>query len=140
MMSAPTWRLLVILPWFLLPLFAVGYLRLRASLPAKLVVHFGMDGKPDGWMGRTTFLLFTLILLAAESSIFTLILLPTSSAPKSIFLLLVYYVCMAGGAALSWQLLQYNLTGTPLRWLWLGATALGAALIPATIIWLSMRS
>lgn len=138
-MTIKVWRFLVLLPWVLLPVFIFGYVKVWTYLPPRLVVHFNSEGEPNGWMGRTAFLAMATILLLAQLSGFSLILLPQNSEPKSPVLLYVFYLTVSGVTAIFWNLLQYNLYGTPLRWLWVGLAMLAATLIPKVGIWLSSR-
>jgi hypothetical protein len=135
MMSAKSWRLLILIPWGWLPFFIYSFWRARAGLPARLAVHFNFKGEADGWMSPVQFFAFGIFLLLTLLVVFSTVLTPSGHAPKSFIILLSFYVSVTGGAMLLWQVLQYNQHGTPIRWSWIGAAVLMAAVIPLVATW-----
>ncbi|HKP71518.1 MAG TPA: DUF1648 domain-containing protein [Pyrinomonadaceae bacterium] len=133
-MNTKSRRLLALIPWTLLPLLVVGYVTVWDRLPARLAIHFDIAGEPNGWMGRGAFLIYATVFLLFELSVFTLVLTTKYRELASPFLLIAFYCVAAGETALVWQVLEYNATGTGIKWTWVAAAAATAAIVPVVAI------
>jgi len=51
-MSERTARLFLLLPWLSLPLVLAAYAVVWERVPARVAVHFDLEGRANGWMGR----------------------------------------------------------------------------------------
>ncbi|MGH9900058.1 MAG: DUF1648 domain-containing protein, partial [Pyrinomonadaceae bacterium] len=136
-MSTKLWRMLVVLPWLTLPIFVLGYLQVWPHLPSEMVVHFGLSSEPNGWMGRGTFGVFAIGLITFELLIFTWLLLSRRRAIADEFLLVAYYMVIAGEISIFWLIAKFNTSGTPINWRLAGAATLAGGLVPFVIMLLT---
>jgi uncharacterized membrane protein len=56
--------------WLAVPLTALNYWRVWERLPARMAVHFDIDGQPNGWTSREMSLRLALIITAFMIAIF----------------------------------------------------------------------
>lgn len=139
-MSTKTWRWLVFLPWIFIIPWVIRFLMVWDQLLSPLVVHFDIPGEPNGWMGRGIFLALTVMLLLIEMSIFSWILIRIGDRPASWFVLVIFYLFTAGEISLFWQILEYNLHKTPIRWVWVGVVVLIAGFVLVMAILIVVRT
>lgn len=62
-MNEKNWRILILLPWFALPLLVACYAALWPRLPAELAVQFDWSGAVVNTHSRTTSLRFDSVIL-----------------------------------------------------------------------------
>jgi hypothetical protein len=128
----PVILLLLLVPWALSLAFLVRLMSVWDRLPDSLVVHFDATGLPNGSMSRAGFLVFAGLSLLAEMSVCSWFVYRLRNeriiAPA---LLILVYLFAAGEVSLFWQLLAYNLEGTPIRWSAVALAACLAAAVPA---------
>jgi uncharacterized membrane protein len=91
---------------------AVLLLSSRASLPARIAVHFGMDGRPDHWVGPETFIATSLGVLAVLLGVFTVRSLKARASGRLYSLLVAQYILVIVISAAIWQVLRFNRDGT----------------------------
>jgi uncharacterized membrane protein len=103
---------LVLLPWLALPVMAGLLFSARTSLPARIAVHFGMDGRPDRWVGPETFIATSLGLLAVLLGVFTVRSLKARASGRLYSLLVAQYVLVIVICTAIWQVLRFNRDGT----------------------------
>ncbi|MGH9504360.1 MAG: DUF1648 domain-containing protein [Terriglobales bacterium] len=110
------YRTMTALLWLALPLAGLQYGRVWDRLPARMAIHFGAAGQPNGWMSRETALIFTLVLLFFLLSTFTWVLTRVRQADTLAWsLLAMLYVVMGVLYSIDAALLSYNLYGRPLN-------------------------
>jgi uncharacterized membrane protein len=113
MPSRPTRDLvLILLPWLALPVMAGLLLDARASLPARIAVHFGMDGRPDRWTSPAVFMATALGVLAVLLGVFTVRSLMARAAGRLYPLLVAQYILVVVVSVAMWQVVRFNRDGT----------------------------
>jgi uncharacterized membrane protein len=70
----PRWTLWAVPP-FLLPLAGAAYVHAHwTELPARIAIHYGLDGQPNGWVTRTPLHVYGLFIFAAGLMLWILLL------------------------------------------------------------------
>lgn len=142
-MNRRLFTILTALMWLALPLTALRYGQVWDQLPLRMATHFVANGQPNGWMPREVSLYFALGLTAFTLVIFTAIafvLLKQKAQPdaSSFALLGFFYLIQAFVFHVNDSVLNYNLTGRPLR---VGPMLLGVpiAIVLFTLVYLRAR-
>jgi hypothetical protein len=119
-MNRKPFTILTVLMWLALPLTGLRYAQVWNDLPSRMATHFAANGQPNGWMTRETSLYFGLGLTAFLLVIFTaiaVVILKQKTMPDkaSAALLGFFYLILAFVFYGNNAVIQYNLTGAPIR-------------------------
>lgn len=101
---------------FLIPILASALLIAKLvsalpNLPDRVAVHFGFDGQPNGWAGKTTFIIL-IVVLAVGLSITSIIVNQYTTEPIAFMGLAITSVI---AATAFWQAIDFNISGKRLR-------------------------
>ena len=102
----------ILLPWLALPVMVGLLLNASASLPARIAMHFGVDGRPDRWVSPGVFIGTSLAVLAVLLGIFTVRSLKARAAGRLYPLLVAQYILVIVVSVAMWQVVRFNRDGT----------------------------
>jgi hypothetical protein len=136
-------RVLIALMWLALPVIVFRYWQVWDQLPARMVIHFGPGGRPNGWMSPSGSLTFSLILLTIMLAVFTGVLLYALRRMRQLdssawALLGLFYVIVSLITLVCDSILRYNLSQTPVPVGIIGF-AICAAVFVFVVIFLNAR-
>ena len=139
-MDSKLYRALTAMLWLALPLTALQYWSVWDQLPGRIATHFGVAGRPNGWMTRETSLIFamvvTTLVLVALTWTLTRVRKPDVLAWS---LLAMLYVVMGALFSVNVAMLNYNLHGRPLNLVPTLAVVFVAAIAVTVIALVSRR-
>ena len=127
-MTTSSQRILVVLAWGSAACWLLYCLALRSQLPADMAIQFSLDGEPNLWLGRDMFILFTVLLIAADAGVFHRMIHQAGDIIPAA-LILVFFFFFGGMIGVFWEVLEFNLSHTPIRWIWIGTFAIASGLI-----------
>lgn len=112
--SSARFTVLTALMWLAPAITVFRYWQVWNRLPARMVTHFGANGRPNGWMTPQQSLTFSLVLSVILLSVFTTILLYAVRRvhqPDAVTwaLLGLFYVIVGVATFISDAVLRYNL-------------------------------
>ena len=81
------------------------------DLPARVAVHFGIDGQPNGWASKYTFIIIV-GLVAIGFSVSLAVLNQFNKAPGPVMILSVTSIAVTTAL---WQAIDFNASGRPFR-------------------------
>jgi hypothetical protein len=108
----------IALLWLTVPLVAIQYWSVWDQLPTRMATHFNAAGQPNGWMSREVSMQFGIGVIAFVLLIFTAILWTISrrQIDKFAWAFLAFCAVITGVVAYgNQQVIQYNLSGTPIH-------------------------
>lgn len=115
-MTRRWWIGLIALLWAVLPAIRFQYLEAWDHLPVRMITHFGLNGEPNGWMGREGAMWFMLGLVFFLVITATVVLLRVREPDGTAYALLgMFYVVMIVIYRISGGLIAYNVSGQPLN-------------------------
>ena len=138
-MLTKTDRLLRLLPWGFVVVLGIRYLMVWQRLPVEMVVRIGSSGVPNHWMVRESFFMLIMLSISAQLLVHYWILRKIRDGAIYWFVYGSLYFTSALMAAVFWEVLEFNLYETPVRWLGVGLitfAATGLALLVAGLRWL----
>jgi hypothetical protein len=130
------YKALIALMWIALPVIALRYWQVWDRLPARMVTHFGVGGRPNGWMSPQQSLTFSVVLLAVLLTVFSGILLYALRRMRQVdasawALMGLFYVIVSVVTFICDSVLQYNLSQAPVH-----IGLIGIAIFASTFIFL----
>ncbi len=127
-MTTTSQRVLVVLAWGSAACWLLYCLTVRSQLPADMAIQFSLDGEPNLWLGREMFILFTVLLIAADAGIFHRMIHQVGDIIPAA-LIFVFFFFYGGMIAVFREVLEFNLSDAPIRWVWVGLFAIASGLI-----------
>jgi hypothetical protein len=109
-------KLVISTVWILASALLFRLLTVWEQLPERVAVHFGFSMQPDGW-GRKSTMAWTVVLVVIGHGVLTTWLLLTHGLASPI----VITIQLATAAVLFsvfWQMITFNISGRPLRVIW----------------------
>ena len=105
---------------------------LRSQLPADVAIQFSTDGDPNLWLGREMFILITVLLIAVDAGIFHRMVSQVGDALTSV-VVYVFFLFYGGVIGVFWEVLAFNLSNSPIQWMWIGTFAVVSGLITLVV-------
>ena len=105
---------------------------LRSQLPADMAIQFSLDGDPNLWLGREMFILITALLIAVDAGIFHRMVNQVGDA-LPVVVTYVFFLFYGGVIGVFWEVLAFNLSDSPIQWLWISSFAVASVLITAVV-------
>jgi len=127
-MTTSSQRILVVLAWAGAVCWLLYSLAVRSQLPVDMAIQFSLDGEPNLWLGRDMFILFTVLLIAADAGVFHRMIHQVGDI-ISAALIFVFFFFYGGMIGVFWEVLEFNLSDAPIRWVWVGLFAIASGLI-----------
>lgn len=121
MQSESSWveKLLIILPWAAIPVFALHFSAVRTDLPARIAVHFDVNGRPNGWQSPEMFLGFATFFLLLAITVMSFVLLRSFRLRSlTIAVTLIHYFTIGVVFAVCWQVLDHAAYGRSMSQIW----------------------
>ena len=131
-MTATSQRVLAVLAWACAGCWLIYCLMLRSQLPADMAIQFSMDGDPNLWLGRDMFILITVLLIAVDAGIFHRMVSQVGDALTAV-VVYVFFLFYGGVIGVFWEVLAFNLSDSPIQWLWIGTFAVVSGLITLVV-------
>ena len=131
-MTVASLRVLVFLVWACAGCWLIYCLMLRSQLPADVAIQFSMDGDPNLWLGREMFILITVLLIAVDAGIFHRMVSQVGDALTSV-VVYVFFLFYGGVIGVFWEVLAFNLSNSPIQWMWIGTFAVVSGLITLVV-------
>lgn len=110
-------KLAILFIWTSSTALVVKLLTAWDALPARVAVHFGLDMQPNGWSSKNALAAMVLVAVLGQAALTTFLLLGVGNPPGLIALMLTVVNVVLVSAF--WQVIRYNVNGTPLRPLWM---------------------
>lgn len=104
------------------------------QLPGRVAVHFGTDMRPNGWSSKNTLAAIVLVAALGQAALTTLFLLLGFGNPPGLIALILTVVNVLVISAF-WQVIRYNVNGTPFQPLWMFLSVV-AVLASVAAVWL----
>lgn len=112
-------KLLVILPWAAIPVFALHFSAVRSALPARIAVHFDVHGRPNGWQSPEMFLGFATLFLLLAIVVMSFVLLRSFRLRSlTAVVTLIHYFTIGVIFVVCWQLLDHAAYGRRMSQIW----------------------
>lgn len=127
-MTASSRRILVVLAWACTGCWLIYCLVLRSQLPADMAIQFSLDGDPNLWLRREMFILITVLLIAVDAGIFHRMVSQVGDA-LPVLVTYVFFLFFGGVIGVFWEVLAFNLSDSPIQWLWISTFAVASGLI-----------
>ena len=127
-MTTTSQRVLVVLAWASAGCWLLYCLAVRSQLPADVAIQFNLDGDPNLWLGREMFILFTFLLIAADAGVFHRIVHQIGDVLPAV-VIYVFFLFYGGMIGVFREVLEFNLSHTPIQWIWIGIFAIASGLI-----------
>lgn len=131
-MTATTLRILVVLAWACACCWLIYCLVLRSQLPVDVAIQFSLDGDPNLWLGRDIFILITVLLIAVDAGIFHRMVSQVGDAMTAV-VVYVFFLFFGGVIGVFREVLAFNLSDSPIQWLWIGTFAVASVLITLVV-------
>jgi hypothetical protein len=109
-------KLAILFVWTSSTALVVKLLTAWDALPARVAVHFGLDMQPNGWSSKNALAAMVLVAVLGQAAL-TTFLLGLGNPPGLIAMMLTVVNVVLVSAF--WQVIRYNVNGTPLRALWM---------------------
>lgn len=87
------------------------------QLPERVATHFGIDMRPNGWSSKNALAAIVVVAALGQAALTTLLLLAVGNFPGLIALILTVVSVVLVSAF--WQVIRYNVNGTPFQPLWM---------------------
>ncbi len=141
-MNRKVFQAFIWLMWLALPITAFRFWRAWDRLPLRMATHFGINGRPNGWMPRDSGFNLALGLTALILVVFTVVayVAHKTHAPDALSwsLLGFFYFVVGFVYAGNSGVVQYNLTGQPVEMdFWL--VLVPVAIVALTAIFLGSK-
>jgi len=141
-MNRKVFQAFIWLMWLALPITAFRFWRAWDRLPLRMATHFGINGRPNGWMPRDSAFNLALGLTALILVVFTVVayVAHKTHAPDALSwsLLGFFYFVVGFVYAGNSGVVQYNLTGQPVEMdFWL--VLVPVAIVALTAIFLGSK-
>ena len=127
-MTTLSQRILVVLAWGSAACWLLYSLAVRSQLPVDMAIQFSLDDEPNLWLGRDMFILFTVLLISADAGVFHRMIHQVGDIIPAA-LIFVFFFFYGGMIGVFWEVLEFNLSHTPIRWIWIGTFAIASGLI-----------
>jgi len=115
-MTRRLWQISIALLWATLPAIRLQFAEAWDRLPARMAIHFGVNGQPNGWAPRETAMWFMLGLVTGMLVTATIVLLRVRKPDGLAYALLgLFYVIMIMLYRVSAGMIAYNVNGSPLN-------------------------
>ncbi len=131
-MTAVSQRVLVVLAWTCVGGWLICCMALRNQLPADTAIQFSLDGEPNLWLGRDVFILSTALLIAVDAGIFHRMVHQVGDILPAV-VIYVFFLFYGGVIGVFWEVLAFNLSDSPIQWLWIGTFAVVSGLITVVV-------
>ena len=131
-MTATSQRVLVVLAWACTGVWLIYCLMLRSQLPADMAIQFSLDGDPNLWLGRELFIMITVLLIAVDAGIFHRMVSQVGDALTAV-VIYVFFLFYGGVIGVFREVLAFNLSDSPIQWLWIGTFAVVSGLITLVV-------
>ena len=119
---------MLVLAWTSAACWLLYCLTVRSQLPADMAIQFSLDGEPNLWLGRDMFILFTVLLIAVDAGIFHRMVHQVGDIiPAALHF--VFFFFYGGMIGVFWEVVEFNLSDAPIRWVWVGLFAIASGLI-----------
>lgn len=117
--SRAAFKAVTALMWLALPVAWLRFEQAREQLQARMVTHFDLAGRPNGWMSPNQFLAFNLGLTLVLLTLFTIVLVAMLWRTRKLDLsnwavLGLFYTIVVVESFISDSVLRYNLSRTAL--------------------------
>lgn len=119
--SGTTWleKALIILPWATIPVLALHFSAVRNGLPARIAVHFDLNGKPNGWQSPEMFLGFSTFFLLLAIAVMSFVLLRAFRLRSLVVAVtLIHYFTIGVLFVVCWQVFDHAAYGRPMSQIW----------------------
>ncbi len=93
-----------------------------------MAIQFSLDGDPNLWLGREMFILITVLLIAVDAGIFHRMVSQVGDA-LPVLVTYVFFLFYGGVIGVFWEVLAFNLSDSPIQWLWISSFAVASGLI-----------
>lgn len=127
-MTTVSQRVLVVLAWACAGGWLIYCLVFRSQLPADMAIQFSLDGEPNLWLGRDMFVLSTALLIAIDAGVFHRMVHQVGDILTAV-VIYVFFLFYGGMIGVFWEVLEFNLNQTPIRWIWIGTFAIVSGLV-----------
>jgi uncharacterized protein DUF1648 len=119
--SGPRWlqKVLILLPWATIPILALHFSAVRSDLPARIAVHFDVNGRPNGWQSPEMFLGFATSFLLVAIVVMSFVLLRSFRLRSlTTVVTLIHYFTIGVVFVVCWQVLDHAAYGRPMSQIW----------------------
>ena len=131
-MTSRSQRILVVLAWTCAGCWLIYCLMLTSQLPADMAIQFSLDGDPNLWLGREMFILITVLLIAVDAGIFHRMVNQVGEVMTAV-VVYTFFLFYGGVIGVFWEVLAFNLSDSPIQWLWIGTFAVASVLITLVV-------
>jgi hypothetical protein len=112
-------KLLIVLPWASIPVLALHFSAVRSDLPARIAVHFDVNGRPNGWQSPEMFLGFSTFFLLLAVAVMSFVLLRSFRLRSlTVAVTLIHYFTIGVLFVVCWQVLDHAAFGRPMSDIW----------------------
>ena len=121
MQSRSSWleKLLITIPWAAIPVFALHFSAVRIDLPARIAVHFDLNGRPNGWQSPEMFLGFATFFLLLALTVMSFVLLRSFRLRSlTVAVTLIHYFTIGVVFVVCWQVLDHAAYGRSMSQIW----------------------
>lgn len=119
--SGPRWleKAVIALPWASIPILALHFSAVRIDLPARIAVHFDLNGRPNGWQSPEMFLGFSTFFLLLAIAVMSFVLLRSFRLRSlAVAVTLIHYFTIGVLFVVCWQVLDRAAYGRPMSQIW----------------------
>jgi hypothetical protein len=119
--SKSSWleKILIIVPWATIPILALHFSAVRNDLPARIAVHFDMNGRPNGWQSPEMFVGFSTFFLLLAITVMSFVLLRSFRLRSlTVAVTLIHYFTIGVVFVVCWQVLDHAAYGRPMSQIW----------------------
>lgn len=116
-----TWleKALIILPWAAIPVLALRFAHVRSDLPARIAVHFDLNGRANGWQSPEMFLAFSSWFLLLAVAVMSFVLLRAFRLRSlAVAVTLIHYFTIGVLFVVFWQILDHAAYGRAMSEIW----------------------
>lgn len=112
-------KVLIVLPWATIPVLALHFSAVRSALPARIAVHFDLNGRPNGWQSPEMFLGFATFFLLLAIAVMSFVLLRAFRLRSlTVVVTLIHYFTIGVVFVVCWQVLDHAAYGRPMSQIW----------------------
>ncbi len=112
-------KTLIILPWATIPILALHFSSVRNDLPARIAVHFDVNGRPNGWQSPEMFLGFATFFLLLAIGVMSFVLLRAFRLRSlATVVTLIHYFTIGVLFVVFWQILDHAAYGRGMSDIW----------------------
>ena len=126
----------MVLGWTGAGCWLIYCLAFRSQLPADMAIQFSLDGDPNLWLGPDMFIMFTVLILAVDAGVFHRMVRQVGDVLPAV-VVYVFFLFYGGLIGVFREVLEFNLSQTPLQLIWIGifAIALGLIVLLVDLVW-----